>query len=42
MFHLLIEWMKEGFLEKFWTGVQLEEKEKEDLEIRGCRKLQQE
>ena len=29
-----------GYLEKFWTGVHLEEKEeKENLKIRGCRKI---
>ena len=32
--------MKKGYVEKFWKGVHLEEEEeKEDLEIRGCRKL---
>ena len=31
------EWKKKGNLEKFWNGVHLEEEEKEDLEIRGCR-----
>ena len=36
------EWMKNDSLEKFWNGVPLEEEEKEDLEIRECRKLQQE
>ena len=35
------EWIKWRF-EKFWNDVQLEEEEMEDLEIRGCRKLQQE
>jgi hypothetical protein len=34
------EWMKKGYLNKLWNGVHLEEEEKEDLEIRGCRKLQ--
>ena len=33
-------WMKKGSLEKFLNGVHLEEKE--ELEIRGCRTLQQE
>ena len=40
------EWMKKGYLEKFWNGVHLgeeeeeeeEEEEKEDVKIRGCRK----
>ena len=37
------DWMKKGYLEKFWNGVHLEEEEeKEDLEIQGYRKLQQE
>ena len=36
------EWIKKGSLEKFWNGVQLERQEKEDLGIRGCKKLQQE
>ena len=36
------EWMKKGSLDKFWNGVQQVEEEKEDLEIRGCWKLQQE
>jgi hypothetical protein len=30
--------MKKGYLEKFWNSVQLEEEEKADLEICGCRK----
>ena len=34
--------MKKGSLEKIWNGVRLEEEEREDLEIRGCRRLQQE
>ena len=41
--------MKKNYLEKFWNCVLLEEEEeeeeeeeKEDLEIRGCRRLQQE
>ena len=34
--------MKKGYLEKFRNGVHLEEEEKEDLEIRGFRKQQQE
>ena len=33
---------KEAYLENFWNGVHLEEEEKEDLEILGCRKWQQE
>jgi len=32
--------MKKGCLEKFWSGVRLEEKESEDLEIYGCKKQQ--
>ena len=35
----IIEWMKKVCLEEFWNGVYLEE-EREDFEIRGCRKLQ--
>ena len=35
------EWRKEGSLEKFWNGAYLEDKEGEDLEIRGWRRLQQ-
>ena len=33
-----------GSLKKFWNGIHLEEEkeEREDLEIRGCRKLQHE
>ena len=27
-----------GFHEKLWNGVRLEEEEMEDFEIRGCRK----
>ena len=34
------QWIEKGSLEKFWNGVQLEDDEKEDLEIRY--KLQQE
>jgi hypothetical protein len=36
--------MKKGSLEKIWNGVHLEEEyeEREDLKIRGCRRLQQE
>ena len=34
--------MKEGSLGIFWKGVHLEDEEGEDLEIRGCWKLQQE
>ena len=42
------EWIKRGYLKKIWNGVHLEEEEeeeeeeKDDLEIRGFRKLQQE
>ena len=32
------EWTKKGYLKKKLNGVHLEEKEKEDLEIIGCRK----
>ena len=32
------EWMKKGYLEKIWNGVRLEEEEREDLEIRRCKK----
>ena len=32
------EWMKNGYLEKFWNGAHLEEQEKEYLEIRGWMK----
>ena len=35
-------WTKKGALEEFWNGAHLEDKETEDLEIPGCRKLQQE
>ena len=35
-------WTKNGSLEEFWNGAHLEDEEKEDLEIRGCTKLQQE
>ena len=34
--------MKKGFLGKFWNGAHLEDEEGEDLEIRGCRRLQEE
>jgi hypothetical protein len=30
--------MKKGYLEKFWNYLHLQEEEKEDLEIRECRK----
>ena len=30
------EWMENGYFEKLWNGVQLEEEEKKDVEIRGC------
>ena len=36
------EWIKKDSLEKFWNGVHLKDKEREDFEIRGCRRLQQE
>ena len=36
------EWIMKGYLEKFWIDVHLEEEEKEDLEISGCKKLHQE
>ena len=32
------EWMKKGFLGKFWNGAHLEDEEKAHLEIRGCSK----
>ena len=35
-------WMKTGSLEKFWNCVRLEEEERKNLEIRGCRRLKQE
>ena len=34
--------MTKDSLEKFWDGVHLENEQREDLEIRGCRRLQQE
>ena len=36
------EWMKEGYLNKFWNGVNLEDEKTEQLEICGYRRLQQE
>ena len=36
----ITEWMKKGYLEKFWNGVHLEEEEKEYLEICRFRKEQ--
>ena len=36
------EWMKKGSLEEFWNGAHLEDEKREDLEIRGCRRLQKE
>jgi hypothetical protein len=36
------EWTKKGYLEKFRNGDHLQEEEKEDLNIRGCKKLHQE
>ena len=35
------EWTKKGSLEKNWDGVHLDDEEKEYLEIRRCRRLQQ-
>ena len=36
-------WTKKGSLEElFWNGAHLEDEEREDLEIRGCKRLQQE
>ena len=35
-------WTKKGSLEEFWNGVHLEDEEREDLKIRGCRRLQEE
>ena len=34
------EWTKKGSLEGFWNGTHLEDEEREDLEIRGCKRLQ--
>ena len=36
------EWTRKGSLKEFWNGVHLEDEEREDLEIRGCRRLQKE
>ena len=36
------EWTKKGSIEQFWDGDHLEDEEKEDLKIRGRRRLQQE
>ena len=36
------EWMKKGFLGKFWNDAHQKDEEGEDLEIRGCRMLQEE
>ena len=36
------ECMTKDSLEKFWSDVHLEDEEREDFEIRGCRRLQQE
>ena len=36
------EWTKKGSLEEFWNGAHLKDEEREDLEIRGSRRLQQE
>ena len=35
-------WPKKGSLEEFYNGAHLEDKEREDLGIPGCRRLQQE
>ena len=35
-------WIKEGPLWEFWNGAHLENEEREDLEIRGFRRLQEE
>ena len=35
------EWNKSGTLQEFWNDAHLEDGEREDLEIRGCRRLQQ-
>ena len=35
-------WTKKSYLEEFWNGAHLENKEREDLEICGFRRLQQE
>ena len=34
------KWTKKGSLEEFWNGAHLEDEEREDLENRGCRRLQ--
>ena len=36
------EWIKKGSLRQFWNGAHLEDEEGEDLEFRGCRRLEQE
>ena len=36
------EWMKKGTFEKIWNDVHLEDEEREDLKMPGCRRLQQE
>ena len=36
------EWKKMGSFQKFWNAVHLEIEGREDLEICGCRRLQQE
>ena len=33
-----VQRMKQGYPEKFWNGIHLEEEEKKHLEILGCRK----
>ena len=33
-------WTKKGSLEEFWNGAHSEDEETENLEIRGCRRLQ--
>ena len=35
-------WTKKGSLEEFWNAAHLEDEEREDLGIRGCKRLQQE
>ena len=34
------EFMKKGYLKTFWNCIRLEEEEREDLELDGCRKEQ--
>ena len=35
-------WTKKGSLEEFWNDTHLEDKERENLEIRGCKRLHKE